>query len=352
MDKKIISGIQQIGIGVSNVKEAWDYYRTQFGFDLKIFEEAAEAALMLPYTQNEVRSRHAILAYNIRGGGGLEIWQYTGRTPQAIGFEIKMGDLGIFANKMRSPDVDRSYEAFKSSKQNLLGEVQRDPLGRKSFWMKDPYGNVIQVVEDSYELKATKHHMGGSLGCAIGVKNIEDSIKVYKDILEYDEVSFDESASFDDIQMNGGDAKVRRVILRHSKPRAGFLSAIFGPSEIELYELEAHDGKEIFEGRDWGDLGYIHLCYDIRGMQELKAECESKGFPFTVESNPDFDMGEAAGQFSYIDAPESTLVEFVETHKIPMIKAIGWNLNLAKRDPKKPMPGWFFAALNMMRTKN
>ena len=63
-------------------------------------------------------------------------------------------------------------------------------------------------------------------------------------------------------------------------------------------------------------------------------------------------MGEAAGQFSYIEAPESTLIEFVETHKIPMVKAIGWYINLYKRDPKKPMPGWFFFLLNMMRKKS
>ena len=71
----VISGIQQIGIGVSDVNAAWDWYRRNLGYDLKIFEEAADAEFMLPYTQGEVRSRHAILAYNIQGGGGLEIWQ-------------------------------------------------------------------------------------------------------------------------------------------------------------------------------------------------------------------------------------------------------------------------------------
>jgi hypothetical protein len=169
--------------------------------------------------------------------------------------------------------------------------------------------------------------------------------------LEYDVIAKDEKASFEDVPMHGGKASCRRVLLQHSKPREGFLSAIFGPSEIELFELDDHSGRKIFGARDWGDLGYIHLCYDIRGMQELKSETTSLGFPFTVESNPDFDMGEAAGQFSYIDAPESTLVEFVETQKIPMIKALGWYLNLAKRDPKKPMPGWFFFVLNLMRSK-
>ena len=45
-----ISGIQQIGIGVSNVHEAFKWYRIHFGMDVPIFEEAAVAGLMLPYT--------------------------------------------------------------------------------------------------------------------------------------------------------------------------------------------------------------------------------------------------------------------------------------------------------------
>ena len=46
--KPIISGIQQVGIGNPFVHEAWRWYREKFGMDVKIFEEAAEANLMLP----------------------------------------------------------------------------------------------------------------------------------------------------------------------------------------------------------------------------------------------------------------------------------------------------------------
>ncbi|MEY3193989.1 MAG: hypothetical protein RIQ78_85, partial [Bacteroidota bacterium] len=81
-----ISGIQQVGIGVANVHEAFKWYRLHFGMDVPMFEEAAEAGLMLPYTGGQPQSRHAILALNLHGGGGMEIWQYTGRTPEAPAF--------------------------------------------------------------------------------------------------------------------------------------------------------------------------------------------------------------------------------------------------------------------------
>ena len=52
----VISGIQQMGIGVINVNEAWKWYIKQFGMDCRIFEDEAEAKLMLPYTGGKPRS--------------------------------------------------------------------------------------------------------------------------------------------------------------------------------------------------------------------------------------------------------------------------------------------------------
>jgi hypothetical protein len=60
-------------------------------------------------------------------------------------------------------------------------------------------------------------------------------------------------------------------------------------------------------------------------------------------------MGEAAGQFSYVEDPDGTLIEFVETHKIPVIKKIGWYINLRKRNPEKALPDWILKALSFNR---
>jgi hypothetical protein len=91
-------------------------------------------------------------------------------------------------------------------------------------------------------------------------------------------------------------------------------------------------------------------------MDELKASCEKLGFPFTVDSKHShegnsFDMGEAAGHFSYIEDPDGTLIEFVETHKIAVLKKLGWYLNLKKREPGKPLPEWILKTLRFSRVK-
>ena len=39
----IISGIQQVGIGIPSVERAWAWYRKYFGMRVPVFQEAAEA---------------------------------------------------------------------------------------------------------------------------------------------------------------------------------------------------------------------------------------------------------------------------------------------------------------------
>src|SRR5690606_16373449 len=102
---------------------------------------------------------------------------------------------------------------------------------------------------------------------------------------------------------------------------------------IELIQVKGREPRHIYQDRFWGDLGFIHLCFDIIGMDEMRKKCDTYGVPFTVDSSNSFDMGEAAGHFSYIEDPNGTLIEFVETHKIPILKKLGWYLDLTKRDP-------------------
>lgn len=353
MSKPIISGIQQIGIGIPDVQAAFKWYRQNFGMDVPVFEEAAEANLMLPYTGGKPHQRHAILAVNMKGGGGFEIWQYTSRTPVPVSFEIQLGDLGHFVTRMKSSDVKGSYDFLKARGAELLSEVMTSPDGQPHFFLRDPWGNIFQVVPGHDWFGKGKQLTGGPSGALLGVSDMEKSMKFYGDILGYDTVIYDKTGVFDDLKgLPGGTAEVRRVLLKHSKPRAGAFSRLLGSSMMELIQVKNRAPRKIFEGRWWGDRGFIHLCFDIIGMKEMQALCESKGHPFTVDSANSFDMGEAAGHFSYIEDPDGTLIEFVETHKVPVLKKIGWYLNLKKRPAEKPLADWMVKSMGLNRVKD
>jgi len=353
-----ISGIQQMGIGVTNVEEAWKWYIKHFGMDCRIFEDESEAKLMLPYTGGQPRSRHAVLAMNLQSGGGFEIWQYKGREPVKIKEEVKIGDLGIIACKMKVKNIHETLRSYQQGGITVPEKTTEDPSGRMTFFMKDPFGNIFQLVEATDWFRNEKKNTGGSYGALIGVSDIDKSRLVYSDILGYDKVIYDKTDIFPDLEnISGGNIKCRRVLLKRSASFAGPFSKLFGDSVIELICADGKPGKKIYEGRYWGDPGFIHLCYDMHGMDQLKAFCDSKGFPFTVDSQKShmgnsFDMGEAAGHFSYIEDPDGTLIEFVETHKVPILKRFGWYLDMRKRDPEKSLPDWILNTLKFSRVKN
>jgi len=347
---KIITGIQQIGIGVADVYEARDWYKENLGYDVVIFDEAAEASLMLPYTDNKPQSRHAVLAYNMRGGGGFEIWQYTNRTPVAPKTETHIGDLGFNICKIKSPDVEKAYKAFQEKGINILTEVSKAPDGKLHFFIKDPYNNIFEIESGSDYLLNQAKLTGGNSGVIVGVSDMEKSIQFYSTILGYETIVYDTEETFVDFKgLAGGNEKYRRVLLKHSKKRSGAFSPLLRDSAVELIQAMDRKADKVYKDRLWGDLGFIHLCFDIVGMDDLKKECEAAGHPFTVDSANSFDMGEAAGHFSYIEDPDGALIEFVETHKIPILKKIGWYLNLEKRGQTKPLSKTFFRLLGATR---
>jgi len=352
MKEKVISGIQQIGIGVPNVGEAWKWYKQNFGMDIRMFEESAVAEFMLPYTGGKPQKRHAVLALNLQGGGGFEIWQYVERKPLSPNFTIQLGDLGIFAAKIKCHNAREAFDFLKGNGVEMISGLLADPRGKEHFFVKDPYGNIFQLVASKNWFKNEKKPTGAAYGAIIGVSDITRAKEFYSSILGYDTVIFDETAVFGEFAtLPGGNSKIHRVVLRHSKPRVGAFSPIFGNSEIELVQVLDRKPEKIYKERFWGDLGFIHLCYDINGMDLLRDECRQKGCPFTVDVDHSFDMGEAAGSFAYTEDPDGTLIEFVETHKIPILKKIGWYLNLRKRDPEKALPRWLLNAIGFNRVK-
>ncbi len=351
---KIISGIQQIGIGNPNLEKAWAWYRKNFGMDIPVLKEAAEAKLMIDYTRNKVESRHACIALNLNGGGGFEIWQYTSREPQPPKSELQLGDYGIFITKMKASDIQGAYHFLKGNDVDIMSEIKTDPAGNKFFFVKDLFGNIFQI-EEAYEWfsKPKNNRLGGAAGAILGVSDIDNSLKLYADLLGFDKIIYDQTDKFDDLSdLPGGNDMYRRVLLTHSKPLAGPFSELLGPIKIELIQALEGERQGIFKDRIWGDLGFIHLCFDVRNMDDLKRECHEAGFQFTVDSEDSFDMGQAAGRFSYIEDPDGTLIEFVEAHKLPVMKKLGWYFDLDHRDQAKPLAKWMLKTMRFSRKKD
>ena len=352
---KIIGGIQQLGVGVADAQEAFPWYKDHFGSDIKVFSEAAEAPLMTRYTGGEVQSRLATMALNLQGGGGFEIWQFTSRTSQPCPFDVQLGDLGLLVGRIKCHKAGKAFQDLKGMGVKMRSELVTTPSGESHFFVEDPYGNVYNIVEETAWFKSEGKELGGVAGAMIGCSDMERSMEFYKNVLGYDVVQYDETGVFEDLaSLGGGDRCFRRVLLSSSTPTSGPFGGFLGPTRLELVQWLDGEGRKIFKDRFWGDLGFIHLCFDVQNMDEIKEACAALDCPFTVDSGAEdsFNMGDAAGRFSYVEDPDGALIEFVEAHKMPVVRKWGWYYNLKKRkDPTKPLPRWIINALRFSRSK-
>jgi catechol 2,3-dioxygenase-like lactoylglutathione lyase family enzyme len=348
-----IGGIQQVGIGTTNLQRDWKWYRKHFGMDIRVFEDAAEAPLMTQYTGGEVRKRIAVLALNMEGGGGFEIWQYVSREPTSPKSPLSLRDMGILAVKMKARDVAKAAESLGRMGVSKITALSGEAEGGRHFFVSDPVGNWFEIIEGQEFFNSTGRPTGGVFGVLIGVSDMDRSVRFYRDLLDFDVVVSDQEDVFEDFQgLRGSNEQYRRVILEKSKMPIGPFSPLLGTNQIELIQPLEGTGHHVFQDRFWGDPGFIHLCFDVQDMTGLKEKAAKLGYPFTVDSADSFDMGKAAGRFGYVEDPDGTLIEFVETHRLPIVEKWGWHINLAKRDYReKSLPRWLLNCFRFNRVK-
>jgi len=348
MSKYYINGIQQIGLGVTDIYPSWQWYIDHFNFDLPIFDDKAVADLMLPYTDGQARERHAVLALNYQGGGGLEIWKHLSFNPRGPSSMVNPGDLGIYAPIIKVKSITRTFEHLKS-KGLKVGPIDYGDLA--GFYTQDLYGNRIKIMEAKTWHTNLRLHSGGIMGAVIGVSDLNKSIDFYKKVLGYDVIEYEYSCRSNLLDTEASNYNLDVVRLKHSDKKSGVFSKLLGPSIIELVRAVDYNPNKIFKDKMWGELGYIHLCFDVTNMDHLKKACKDLNYPFKVDSGSSFDMGEAAGRFAYIEDPDGTLIEFVEAYKVTLIKKLGIAYKISESNKRKTLPKWISYLMGKTRIK-
>ena len=213
--ERFIHGIQQVGIGVADAEAAFSWYKKIFGTDIVVFKDTAIAGLMKQYTGNVAQKRHAILAMNMQGGGGFEMWQYADKNPLAPPFEISLGDTGVFATKIRCKDIAATFEFYKNEVVHILTRPAINPENKNHFYIKDPWNNTFEIIENDYWFANENKLTGAVCGVVIGVSDMEASINFYSNVLGFDIVVSDTDSVYKDFDgLQGSNRKCRRVILR------------------------------------------------------------------------------------------------------------------------------------------
>lgn len=338
-----LSGVQQIGIGVKNAEAAMHTYKHLFGMDVLIFDDDASANLMTQYTGGDIYKRRAILTMNLQGGGGLELWQFLDRKPSDCN-NVQLGDLGIYAAIIKSVDLQQSHLRLSKINEIQVSDIVVSELTGNYFWVTDSNKNTFKIISSNDWFQTGNHDMGGIVGSVIGVSNIEKALHFYQEVLGIDLVLYDTEST-----ENG--QLVRKLGISKKATGKGAFNKLLGDVVIELVQVKNRVPIKIYQDRFWGDCGFIHLCFDVLNMEALKKHAAKKGIDFSVDSSNSFAMDHASGRFCYIEDPDGTLIELVETHKVPILKKIGWYLDLRKRNIEKPLPNWMIKMLAISKVK-
>jgi catechol 2,3-dioxygenase-like lactoylglutathione lyase family enzyme len=244
---KTINGIQHIGIGVPNHAASWKWYRQYLGMDICFFNGAAEAPLMKRYTKDQVINKQAAMITNLDGGCAMELVSPISFTATHASTSFELGDLGIFVGKVKTSDITKSYAQFKDNNQKLVTDIIEGPMGQKMFYFEDPNGLLYQVTEGNSKewfFKKNYHTTGGPQGVIIGVSSIDNSMKLYADLLGYSKVVFDETKVFEDFaKLPGGNKTFRRVLLTQADNNLGGFSRLTGSTYIELVQAMDYSPK-------------------------------------------------------------------------------------------------------------
>lgn len=330
MSEKLLYGIQQVGIGVTNVLEAEKWYHTRLKAAIKVLEDHNPATHMAPYMGGKARQKSAVILLNPNGGGGFELWQHTEHTPAIRSQEMKPGDLGVNYITLHTGNLSK-FQSHLSKWQTRFSIVQEGEI-----LIQDPFGNSIHIRQND-EL-STKILVTGIKECCIGVSDLKKSIVFYQNF-GYQESVTNESK------------EIKSSILFSKQRSLGRFGKFFGDSQITLVQRKDQLGAKIYANRYWGDPGFIHLCFDVYNLTSWVQHFSSIS-PFTILSSENFKMGEAQGYWGYLEDPDETLIEMVEAHHIPIIKKLGFIIHLQKKSPHKSVPKWLIQAMKLKKARH
>ena len=321
----MINGIQHIGIGVTDRDKAFLFYNNALGFSVPMSRHSGNCKGVLPLIKKD-EERKVVIALNSHGGGLVEIFQYTSKKPVPRPKEVDFSYNGCLFFGLKVKNVGKSLGIIERHGGKRVTEpsafTPKAEAGWRTAMFLDTEG--IQAMLLEYPESGMGHGNGGSrIGgveyVGIGVSDIEDSVEFYTRVLEYDKIVYRTEGTYPEWDPLFGKGRfMKRALLRRSGNPEGIFRHFLHGGMIELIQVEGNTGKHNFDGRKWGDIGFMEVAFDVTDIDETLEEVARKGVSLAAPPYVQ-DMGmNTKATFAYIRDPDGSLLEFADISRLPV----------------------------------
>lgn len=322
----MINAMQHIGMGVRDIDKTYSFYRSLFGFKVKL-NDITMASREMAAVVGSVETMRIMMAANVKGGGVLEFVEHKSSPIRSYPEGAGYGSYGVLEIGFGVHCIDRVVEDFRAQGVKFLTpicDLNIDGGRRWRFaYLRDPDGMLIQLVEDIWPEKpdARKPEVYGVMHVGIGVSDMEISKAFYENVLGFDRQIYAFEGHLPDMDaVTGGPVEINLAILERSAPVTGPVTML-PAGTIKLIAVPGRQGTHVYKGRRWGDIGCMEFCMDVSDLEATVAEAETK--EAAVYLRPvNINMGSGSkGKVAYIRDPDGTVVEFVEITTVAWISA-------------------------------
>ena len=352
----MIHGIQHIGLGVRDFDSMWAFYRDILNFNVPMSRDRSQAARMEHLTGGS-QERKVVIALNLLGGGMIEILQFTSKDT-APSPPVQWGNTGFLSFSLKVRDIDRASQDLRTAGVDILTSpttICRDSSSRwRQMYFRDPEENILGMVESpeiGFSLVEKGSNIGGILFPTVGVSDMEESLRFYREILGYKRVIFDWEGVDEGLRpLPGADRKMRRVLVTREEESTSLFRYYLRSGMIELVQVYDSDTTHLYSRRGWGDQGIMELCFDVNRIGETYSDMQANGARGVLEPNDEhFRMGNGSSAlFAYVSDPDGTWIELAEVISFPIF--LGMKFNLQKRTPDKPLSPFLLKLLRFAKS--
>jgi catechol 2,3-dioxygenase-like lactoylglutathione lyase family enzyme len=234
------------------------------------------------------------------------------------------GNYGILEAGYGVIRIEDVISDYQNRGIHILTPVCEIPLIDGGCWryayLQDPDGLMLQLVEDIQpdRPQCRKPEVRGVVHVGVGVSDLERSKMFYESVLGFDKLLYEFQGHIPGMdQIIGSPLPMKLAILERSVP-VHRLSGFLPDGALKLFEVPEYEGKHIYQGRRWGDIGCMELCMDVSNLEAVVAKMQAKGVEIYLPP-VEIDMGSGSkGIVAYIRDPDGTIIELAE------VKTVAW----------------------------